>query len=444
MIRSFKINSFFFVAILVATYPILPNYFMVADFMIRDLVAIVCILGALVLTGHKSLCIKQENMFLIGAIVIWIGVTAVVQAYHRDYMFAAKQIFFWGTMIWWSIHVINTKKRFLFLIDLLIGAGTVIAFFAIIESMTHFNIFSLLNNTGAILNYNPPRFGILRSISFTSHAITYTVYCMFILVLVTYRLTNTELQKRWIYLIQGGIIFISAFFALSRAPLLMIVVSQFLLLWFMGLRRFLKITFRIAIVATIVLVIAYFVSDGARMFIRLTYYTIMVFFSDDYISQLVAAGFTDNVEGIGNRLDLYGWVYQGVRENIVAGMGRLTPFEHRFRRQWFVVTKRSIEVEWLRTLWRYGIVGLLVQLLYFFAFVRATWSRKFAVPSHWEGNISFSRCCFVLLICYIVVLFSVMKNQDEQMLFIVTGLFLAYIHHRGFNESTVNGEKKEA
>ena len=438
MIRSAKVNSFFFVVILVATYPILPNYFMVADFMIRDLIAIVCIIGAFVFAAKKTFCVKQNNIPLIIAIIIWIGITAVIQVYHRDYLFAAKQIFFWGAMLFWSVNVINTRKRFLLLIDLIIWIGTVVGVFAIIESFTYFNVFALLNNTGAILNYNPLRFGILRSISFTSHAITYTVYCMFILILVSYRLTNIELKRRKIYFIQGAIIFMSAFFALSRAPLFMIVVSQVMLLWFMGLRRFLKIGFRIAIITIVVMTAAYFVSESARTIIQLGYYTVMVFFSDEYAIHLLAAGFTDNVEGIGNRLDLYGWVYEGIRENRVAGMGRLTPFEHRFRRDWFVVTKRSIEVEWLRTLWRYGVVGMSVQVLYFLVFVKATWSKKFARPFVWEGKISFSRCCFVLLICYIVVLFTVMMNQDEQMLFIFTGLFLAYVHHNGFNETLVS------
>ena len=442
MTRFLKINNFFFIIILVTTYSIIPNYFMVADFMIRDLIAIVCIMGSFLLSFDKSIHIRRRNMFLIGAIVIWIGITAIVQIYHRDYLFAMKQIFFWGAVIFWSINVVNTRERFLFLVDLIIGIGTVIGIFAIIESFTHFNIFSLLNNSGAVLNYNPPRFGILRSISFTSHAITYTVYCMFVLALVTYRLTNSEPSKRRTYLIKGAIIFISAFFALSRAPLLTIVISQFLLVWFMGLKRFLKITFRVAIIATFVIAVAYFLSDGARQIIHLAYYTVMVFFSDEYVVHLLAAGFTDNVAGIGNRLDLYGWVYEGVRENLIAGMGRLTPFEHRFRRDWFVVTKRSIEVEWLRTLWRYGIVGLSVQLIFFVTLLKSTWSNKLISISTWENKICFSRCYFALLVSYVIVLFTVMMNQDEQMLLIFTGLFLSYVHHNGFNGTAINHKEK--
>ena len=87
------------------------------------------------------------------------------------------------------IKCLNTRKRFLRAVDLLIIGAVVASIIGIVESITGFNGFHLLNTMGAQITLQPLRFGFRRIISFTYQTISFCNYCMFALGLIVYRIS---------------------------------------------------------------------------------------------------------------------------------------------------------------------------------------------------------------------------------------------------------------
>ena len=87
------------------------------------------------------------------------------------------------------IKCLNTRKRFIRAVDLLIIGAVVASIIGIMESITGFNGFHLLNTMGAQITLQPLRFGFRRIISFTYQTISFCNYCMFALGLIVYRIS---------------------------------------------------------------------------------------------------------------------------------------------------------------------------------------------------------------------------------------------------------------
>ena len=107
-------------------------------------------------------------------------------------------------------------------------------------------------------------------------------------------------------------------------------------------------------------------------------------------------------------------------------------FHHAFRRNGYLIIKESIEVEWLRTLWRYGLVGMFTEVYYYIVLLFLTTKKNFKKPKSWEEKLSFVQCFLAILISYIFLLFAVMQNEEGQLMYIVSALFLSYIANKGF------------
>ena len=71
----------------------------------------------------------------------------------------------------------------------------------------------------------------------------------------------------------------------------------------------------------------------------------------------------DTVDGTGERLILWNWVYSTVKNHLFTGMGFQTPFQYQYSGisgiySW-TATKTSIEVQWLAVLYEKGLFGMI-------------------------------------------------------------------------------------
>ena len=426
MIRNPQIGTLSFLKMFALLYPICPRYFYIASIPIREFILFFSFTGVMILS--KGSILKQNKAKpRFYEVIIWTIIWLIIQFYHAEWMQVVTKIFLWIGMIFLSSKIINSKEKFLSIIDTVILGGVILGIFGLIEEVTHFNVFSLLNTINAELNYNPMRLGIFRIISFTSHAISYGCYCMVVLALVFYRISLLKEKK---FYFSAIIIFVNAFLTLSRISLLGIAIESVLFLWFSGHRRFLKKVLHILVIGGIVLIIVCLISNKIREFVILIGYVVLALFDGNYIDALVSAGFTDNAGGIGNRLDLYKWVFEETKNHLLLGNGANTLFEYRFiNGDGYWQTKSSIEVEWLRTLYRYGFIGLLAEIYLYINLIRNSLSNALQKPAEWEGVISFSRAIAALLIGYVVVLFGVMQNQESQVFSVLIMLLLAYSYN---------------
>lgn len=435
MLKKQKISAFTFIILFSVFYPILPVYFRVGSVVIRDILAIVCLFFVFLLKNEKKIVISNREKNIIFVIVLWACITAIIQLYHGEQYRAFKSVFLWCLMVPTVIQIINSKKRFILVIDVIIGCSTIIGLFGILEEVTHFNVFNLINTAHIELNYNSLRFGLLRIISFTSHAITYCNYCMFILALIFYRLSLKETKNKARYKIAYMIIAINAIFTLSRLSIMCLIFCQLLLLWLSGRRFAFKKILRIIGILTILVVLGCIVSAQFRYTMSIAVYTVLAIFNDNYVYVLRNVGLTDNTQAIGNRLDLYQWVYEKVAPNYLLGKGYENAFRYSFRNSdGYKIIKESIEVEYLQTFYYYGLLGMISEIYFYLTCLTQSVKRMFKVPARWEGNISFARAFFAIVCSYVLTFFGVMQNEDAQLFLMLIILFISYIRSGGFED----------
>lgn len=423
---SLRFGKIQVILIFAALFPIVPSYFYIAGISARNLLLLGSFfLLAMIELRNKVRIVKEHSVFTF--LCLWVGLTSCSMLVYEDYLYMFFHIMLWLGMGVFLINGINHKKIFIKVIDTIIYTSGVVGILGIIEEIFHFNLFGLLNTTDHVLNYMSLRLGILRIVSFTAHTITYGVYCMFALALVFYRLTIPQTKKSFIFKLIYILLWVNALCTLARSSILCLVLSQLLLLWFCGFQTFFKKMIKIAIPVLLAALILCLFSAKFRNMVQLAFYMVMALFQDEYVDYLVRANFGSNANAIGQRFDLYLWIWDAVKENLLFGMGRATAFQHYFTTAaGNRLLKESIEVEWLRTLFRYGIPSMIAQILFFLSLLYSSFKRR-SEAAEWEGKISFSTVCFVLFLCYTMVQFAVMQNEDMFFFFFIMCLYLSYL-----------------
>ena len=364
--RSYTLKSFnssHIIFLLFAIMPIAPYWFKIANINISY---ILCTLGCIVMLGLRNYRIKLHvnvTFFLIlQAIVIRIFQHFINGNYKTVVMYSFTTLIF-GILV---IHYVSNRKIFLKLIDLLVYISGIISILGIIEEITHFNFFSLFNTTDANLNYNVLRFGILRILSFSSHTIAYCIYTMFLASLTFYTISvnkkNVKVKKTIYFLL-----LCNSVMTLSRSAIIVLIVSQFGLLYFYGgFKRVVIVGLKLAILSVIGVGIFSVLNKKILYMVQSMTYMIIAVFNSKYRSIISTNFGGDNLSAFGNRLDLYGWVWDSLRDSKFWGKGIGEKFNYRFyfySDEWRVSDiKTSIEVQYLSTLFHYGIVGMVSPL----------------------------------------------------------------------------------
>lgn len=154
---------------IVVIYPLIPYYFTLFGINATNIVAILISCVIFAIYKERILIFKKDRLFMIYLLACLCQTLSMVingsmEALH--YVLKIVLPFYYLTVL------IQTKEDFYYVIENVVNASGVLCIFGIIEEVTHFNIFSLLNTSGSTLNYNALRFGLLRIISFTGQAIT--------------------------------------------------------------------------------------------------------------------------------------------------------------------------------------------------------------------------------------------------------------------------------
>lgn len=421
-----KIRSFEILELFCVLYPVCPSYFYIFGLQVKNLIALFTLV-AFILLGSGMVAYRMIKSCI--PIFIFVVLTGVSQLVHFEMKNLVMQCVLWVGLILLASSAINTKEKFYRILDILIFTAAVVGLFGFVEEITHYNVFTLLNTGGATIKYNPLRLGILRIISFTSHAISYCTYCMFILALLLYRLEHVEKGSKKKYIYVGLIVAANAALTLSRIAFVGIFVELLLYLYYSGRKQFIFKMVKYLVILLICLGIGCIFSASLRRYAKLSVYIVGAYFDENYITLLQENGFTDNPGGVGNRVDLYGWVYEEVEDDIWYGKGYTAKFEHVFvNKDGYNQVKSSIEVEWLRTLFRYGIFGLIGEII----LLLSVTIKAFCTKEAPENGLGFGKTCLSILLAYIIVFFGVMQNQDVQTFAVIIMLLLAYKQYSGF------------
>ena len=155
-----------------AIYPIIPQYFGIAGISALKLMCLGIVVIAILFLGiSKSFSIPYKG------IVIAFGIWLVVMFFNMmrcggliEYGYEVLCYYLVGLV---ALKCLNSRKRFIHALDLMIWGATFAATIGIIESVTGVNLFHMLNTMNAQISLQPLRFGLQRIISFTYQTISF-------------------------------------------------------------------------------------------------------------------------------------------------------------------------------------------------------------------------------------------------------------------------------
>ena len=143
------------------------------------------------------------------------------------------------------------------------------------------------------------------------------------------------------------------------------------------------------------------------------------------VDQLLSGNSTSSstTVGVGNRFDLWMWVYLSMGNNWVWGNGAITKFAYKVY-EW--QTKTSIENQYLFILWHNGLVGLVLLILSYVSTLRFSWKRRHCYMDQDKEGLSFNYVVFILMAVYYVVALGVQETDLTRMYSIMIALLIAY------------------
>lgn len=422
--KSVKIKFIDIAYIFAILFPIIPSYFEMGGVAVINVLCFAVILVRLIIGVRKNIRYTSIDFILI---FIWILWETIVCLLHGDATGVVVTLLYLLSVIIVA-GSLNTIDQFNKMVDCIIYTAGVVAVFGIIESLTGFNVFSVLNTSGATLNYNPPRFGLTRIISSSGHAIEYCSYCMMCLSLTFYRIVNMKKsKKKRVYMIIYVLIFSNAILTLSRSALICMFVCQIVLLYESGFAYFLKTMLKVLLGVIAICTIVSTAVPTVGKAIQTMVYMFLAIFNDNYKSIISTSFGNDNLSAFGNRLDLVGWVIDDMKGHYFLGMGPNVGFNHAFTEysgaySWTTI-KHSIEVNYLNILWNYGIITLVMEIVCAFKIIANELKTKKAVT---ENRLSFGKTCGILSICYLMIWLAIAQGTEYKTFILIIALFFAY------------------
>lgn len=417
-------------------YTISPDCFKVGLTGTSWLYIILCI-GFFV--AEKKGILRKPQYF--GGCLLYLFVIVILQLIHGEYTSAFWNIISFLVISCIFVTKVDNKNVFLKLVDAVIYSGMVVCLFGFVEALTDFNVFySIFNTVGAVANYNPERLGMVRIIGFTSHAISYAAYLMFLLYLTMYRMSQEIKRKRkrrymFIYIIAA----INAVLTLSRSALMAILLCQLLLLLKLGVRKAVK---RIILVICSALVLSLVIQILVPDFDFISqFFLMMLGVFNKSASSVIADAVGANANGIGERILLYRWVWDSVKGNVLIGLGGESAFSYDYTiasNVWHIIhTKQSIEVQYLYQLYHYGLVGMLAQIAMYVSLLIAGMRSIKKSKTSWEGKLTFDFVFLITMAACFLLFFAVNQATERYIFRMFIYLFFAYSTNKIYTEHDI-------
>ncbi len=430
-----KVSASFLTFIFILIFPILPLYFQILGMPVYNyLLLVMGFIGVYIFLKKGSMKIRLSGTDLV--LLLWIFnrcLNNLISGSYTELMW-----FFIRTLIvcYVIVCVINSREKFEKSINIIVYVFGVLSIFGIIESVTHFNIFSILNTTGTALNYNDLRLGMIRIISYHSQTIVYCVSLMFAASLDLYAMSlDVNRKKINILRVIYALICINVLLTISRSAILAFAASQVLIMLKSGFKKFVVRAAALFVLGIAALPVIAVLFPGVVDQLKNMLYMLLALISPKYKDLVRSAFGDDNVTGIGNRMDLYSWVWDKMKGNVLLGYGYNADFSYGHRvtgdgYAWTAV-KETIEVQYLAILYYYGITGLVAEIIAYISLLYYTIKDKFK-PASWEGKLSYSYIIFIVLICYYLMFFAVNQSSEYKLFYVIIMLLFAYRKNKKF------------
>lgn len=311
---------------------------------------------------------------------------------------------------------IKCEKHFLSVIDFIIAIFAIYSILGIIESIFHWNFFDVLTGTQVeYIGANEIRFGLARNRGAYGVSINNGMILCLEACLTLYRMASSK-NITVAYKVAYALIVLDAFLTLSRAVWLYLAFINIAVYLSMSLNKKVSLISKMFIVGLLILVLL-------SMFLP-TALTSVLDIADKMIGSILETfGLTaeeNEVGDLGNRLDLWAWVWLSVRDSLLWGKGFLTQFSYNLG-NW---NKESIEITWLYVLFRTGFIGLCGYLVFQ---IGCVYSAIKNITKNMKINLSekFSFYFLIGTIGYFFAQFSASSDSDLVFYYILLALLIS-------------------
>lgn len=316
----------------------------------------------------------------------------------------------------------SNQRRFLLLLDTLIGVFAVLGLLGLVEAVAHFNVFDAIS--GSWVEYygaNSIRFGLARSRGISSLAINYCFYYLFTLGIGIYRIATSR-RKHYPFFCYICM-WIGALCTISRGPLVLIIIIQIILAIRAGLIRNVNRVLGIIALILLFLLFSYAVfPDSLGKNMTHFFYMMLSMFDAKYANQLNDI----NIGGAGQRLELFSWVASWMPGHEFLGWGPDMNFTYQMSTG---VLKESLENAYLSRWFHTGFVGLGASLLFFISIaihLIKRCFRKAAFEINLGSTLSYSFAFALCYTAYLVCGFEADFGDELTLLYLLLGVYLAY------------------
>ena len=408
--RKTQINIFSFCLFVVFLYPILPQYiYVVGGINVVNMLLVVFCFVYIFVHGKVYKIRFSENI-----VWYWLFMIMMALKYFTDdgLLKAVTHVMSFVLLPWFVVSVIYSEKKFIKIIDTLISAGLVLGIIGLLESMLKVNFIQIFAKQDVVF-FREIRYGMLRIMTTFGQPIAYGLYQVFIVTLINYRMGAGGKQKylKFCYVVS----ILNIFLSVSRIPILAFVIIQILLLYYKSKKKFINY---IVVGCVAVLVLGIF---GEVFGFRVPLIDDLLQTVEQLLSGNTAS--TSRTVGVGNRFDLWRWVYVSMGNNWIWGNGASTEFAYKVY-EWF--TKTSIENQYLSVLWHNGMVGLVMLIFSYASTLHFTWKRRKNYINSNNEEMSFNIAVFILMIVYYIVELGIQETDMARIYGVFIALVIAY------------------
>ena len=366
-------------------------------------------------------CRKRVNCKLKWFTVLYLITVFAVNLYHftiSNLMWSILEIVFILMVV--PLHIKNESDFFKLIDTFLVIAGG-LAILGIFETFTGFNIFDTLSGNYVVkYGANSMRFGLTRSRGLLTTSINNAAFLGMSATLCAYRIPIIKFKKAFIFIYI--VLLLNLVSTMSRGAILIFGAVQLVMWWknkvITNIVKILKITMFVCF--------SFFVMNliGIPVIAILkNIFNMMAVIFDSRFGESISDDFGTNLYGVGTRLQLFGFVWEAVKNKLFLGNGYQSHFAVSLTS---TITKTSIENTFLGYLFYGGFVGL-------FGFVGMLGGvlteslKECKYVAEFEITMSFGWMMVLLTIAYAITMFTVYAVDDLRLFYMLVCMLLAYL-----------------
>lgn len=322
------------------------------------------------------------------------------------------------------ILIVRTKKDFELFVTIFVAFMAVYSLLGILECVSGFNIWYAITP----YNYATQRYGLFRSNGSCINYMNNGALLMLSLPVIAWKIQQKD-SGRKLAIFAYILVLINILATLTRTSMLCVFILQ--AIWLVKLGAFRVINKHILKILAGVVICIFVMQIPSVSSVVTNFINMFLALFDDSVANEISSSFGSNAEGTGQRLLLYEWIWESISDNVWFGAGPGNIFSYRWvTSSGTVMTKTSIENEYLITLYRFGIVGLVAYVAMVVSFFINLFklNRKEAVLLKEKPvKLSFTFMVITALLIYYASGFFFAFFEDNKLMYILIALTCCYV-----------------